>query len=186
MFRAEKKPVQSKESSLPVLTGTVCRPKYCRKKSRSRQRKQLADRYPEFLLGGCGSCQPIKRIWSVFRSEHESGSGRRKPPIWSAKFLSGRIPNARATAAGKTLGDLTKSIEELKGTIGNQEIELINFMSLSKLPLQDKGGALTAGILPELERYNGSGRLTTGAKIELVTTPPSALTRAAREPAFRI
>jgi len=50
----------------------------------------------------------------------------------------------------KTLEDLTKSIEELKGTIGGQEVELINFMSLSKLPLQDKGGALTAGILQNL------------------------------------
>ncbi len=54
----------------------------------------------------------------------------------------------RETEGGKkSLEDLTKSIEELKSNIGGQEVELINFMRSSNLPLQEKGGDLSAGIL---------------------------------------
>ena len=45
---------------------------------------------------------------------------------------------------------MTKSIEELKATIANQEFELINFMSSKNLPLQEKGGELLANILQNL------------------------------------
>lgn len=46
--------------------------------------------------------------------------------------------------------DLAKSIVELENTISNQEAELIAFMKESNLPLQDKGGELSANRLQGL------------------------------------
>jgi capsular exopolysaccharide synthesis family protein len=49
--------------------------------------------------------------------------------------------------ARRAYEDLTKSIEDLKNTISQQEVELINVMSSSNLPLGDKGGELRASDL---------------------------------------
>ncbi|HVF30016.1 MAG TPA: polysaccharide biosynthesis tyrosine autokinase [Pyrinomonadaceae bacterium] len=49
--------------------------------------------------------------------------------------------------ARRAYEDLTKSIEDLKHTISEQETELISVMSSSNLPLQDKGGDLRAADL---------------------------------------
>jgi capsular exopolysaccharide synthesis family protein len=49
--------------------------------------------------------------------------------------------------ARRAYEDLTKSIEDLKNTISQQEVELINVMSSSDLPLGDKGGELRASDL---------------------------------------
>lgn len=46
--------------------------------------------------------------------------------------------------------DLSKSIEDLKNTIGNQEVELINYLRSSNLPLQEKGMDLSANRLQTL------------------------------------
>ena len=53
--------------------------------------------------------------------------------------------------ARRAYEDLTKSIEELKNTIAQQEADLINAMSSIDLPLQDKGGDLRAGNLSALQ-----------------------------------
>ena len=49
--------------------------------------------------------------------------------------------------AQEAYNDLSKSIEELKKTIDDQEAELITFMSSNKLPLQEKGQDLAASRL---------------------------------------
>lgn len=49
--------------------------------------------------------------------------------------------------ARRAYEDLTNSIEDLKHTISQQEVELINVMSSSNLPLGDKGGELRASDL---------------------------------------
>jgi capsular exopolysaccharide synthesis family protein len=46
--------------------------------------------------------------------------------------------------------DLNRSIEDLKGTIANQELELIDYMRTSGLPLQEKGQDLAASRLSSL------------------------------------
>jgi len=74
--------------------------------------------------------------------------------------------------ARRAYEDLTKSIEELKNTIAQQEADLINAMSSIDLPLQDKGGDLRAGNLSALqaqllEAENETGKaqtLYTGAQ----------------------
>ena len=54
--------------------------------------------------------------------------------------------------AKQTYEELSKSIEDLKGTISSQEIELIKLKGLADLPLGEskEGGSLSAGILQQL------------------------------------
>lgn len=52
--------------------------------------------------------------------------------------------------AKKAYEELSKSIDDLKNNIANQEVELINEMRSSNLPLQEKGGDLAAGRLQTL------------------------------------
>jgi len=53
--------------------------------------------------------------------------------------------------ARRAYEDLTRSIEDLKVTITQQEADLINAMSSIDLPLQDKGGDLRASSLSSLQ-----------------------------------
>lgn len=52
--------------------------------------------------------------------------------------------------AKKSYEELSKSIEDLKNNIANQEVELINEMRSSNLPLQEKGADLAASRLQTL------------------------------------
>ncbi|MDQ3131445.1 MAG: polysaccharide biosynthesis tyrosine autokinase [Acidobacteriota bacterium] len=57
----------------------------------------------------------------------------------------------RETQGAKDIyNELSKSIEDLKSTINSKEVELINFMRNGDLPLQEKGGELSASILQNL------------------------------------
>jgi polysaccharide biosynthesis transport protein len=62
-----------------------------------------------------------------------------------------RDAKSETEGARRAYDDLTKSIEDLKVTIAQQETELINAMSSIDLPLQEKGGDLRAGNLSALQ-----------------------------------
>ncbi len=78
-------------------------------------------------------------------------------PVLAAKVANGVAETFRQQdAARETQGakkaqeDLANSIEELKNTITTQEAELISFMKQKDMPLQDKGGELSASRLQGL------------------------------------
>ena len=76
--------------------------------------------------------------------------------------------------ARRAYEDLTKSIEELKNTIAQQELDLINAMSSIDLPLQEKGGDLRAGNLSALQAQLLEAENETGKAQTLLTGAQSA------------
>ncbi len=68
----------------------------------------------------------------------------------TAKVFIEKNIELETSGARKDNEDLTKSIEELKGNITAQELELITYMKESNLPLADKGQDLSAARLQEI------------------------------------
>jgi len=84
----------------------------------------------------------------------------------------------RETAgAQKAYEDLRASIEELKGTIGQQENELIEVMKSSDLPLQDKGGELRSDNLKALQTERNEAQ----TDVEKLQAQYSAVLKAAAD-----
>ncbi len=149
MFSSEKA-VQNKESSLPVLTETASNQNTAGRITLTAEEEQLAERYAGILVGNLRVVQTEKtNLVNLYVSSTNPVLAAKAADMVGEVFI--RQDTERETEGGRrSFEDLTKSIEELKGTIGNQEVELINFMRSSNLPLQDKGGELSAGILQNL------------------------------------
>lgn len=149
MFSSEKAaPV--KDSSLPILTETNAEPGSAKRITLTPEEKERADRYAGILLGGLRVMPTEKtNLVNLLVQSTNPDLAAKTADMVGEVFI--RQDSERETEGGKkTLDDLTKSIEELKGTIANQEVELINFMSSKNLPLQEKGGELSANILQNL------------------------------------
>ncbi|HXF42498.1 MAG TPA: polysaccharide biosynthesis tyrosine autokinase [Pyrinomonadaceae bacterium] len=67
-----------------------------------------------------------------------------------AEVFRERDAESETAGARKAVADLDKSIEELNKTISDQELELIEEMRKSNLPLQEKGQDLAAARLTQL------------------------------------
>ncbi|MCV5491731.1 hypothetical protein OFM83_31240, partial [Escherichia coli] len=67
-----------------------------------------------------------------------------------AELFRDRDAERETAGARKAVEDLDKSIEELNKTIAAQELELIDEMRKSNLPLQEKGQDLAASRLAAL------------------------------------
>ena len=149
MFSSEKA-VQNKETSLPVLTETASNQNTAGRIMLTAEEEQLAERYAGILVGSLRVVQTERtNLVNLYVSSTNPVLAAKAADMVGEVFI--RQDTERETEGGRrSFEDLTKSIEELKGTIGNQEVELINFMRSSNLPLQDKGGELSAGILQNL------------------------------------
>lgn len=149
MFSSDKA-VQNKESALPVLTATTAAESNNGKPALTAEEKQRAEQYAGVLLGGMRVVQTDRtNLVSIFIQSTNPELAAKTADMVGEVFIRQDIE--RETEGGKrSLEDLTKSIEELKGTIGEQEIQLINFMKSGNLQLGDKGGELSAGILQNL------------------------------------
>ena len=149
MFTSEKIG-QTKESSLPVLTETNADQSGGGKITLTSEEQQRADRYANTLLGGLTVVQTERtNLVNILVKSTNPALAAKTADMVGEVFIRQDIE--RETEGGKeSLADLTKSIEELKGTIGGQEVELINFLRLKNLPLQEKGAELSAGILQNL------------------------------------
>jgi len=149
MFSSEKA-VQNKETSLPVLTETASNQNTAGRIMLTAEEEQLAERYAGILVGSLRVVQTERtNLVNLYVSSTNPVLAAKAADMVGEVFI--RQDTERETEGGRrSFEDLTKSIEELKGTIGNQEVELINFMRSSNLPLQEKGGELSAGILQNL------------------------------------
>lgn len=148
MFSSEKAG-QSKESALPVLTQTAAESNKG-KPALTAEEKQRAEQYAGILLGGMRVVQTERtNLVNIFVQSTNPDLAAKTADMVGEVFIRQDIE--RETEGSKrSLEDLTKSIEELKGTIGGQEIQLINFMRSGNLSLGDKGGELSASILQNL------------------------------------
>ncbi|MCY7346341.1 MAG: polysaccharide biosynthesis tyrosine autokinase [Pyrinomonadaceae bacterium] len=148
MFSGDKND-QNKDSALPVLTQTTADANNG-KAALTPEEKQRAEQYASILLGGMRVVQtPQTNLVNIFVQSTNPALAAKTADMVGEVFIRQDIE--RETEGSKTsLEELTKSIEELKGTIAGQEIELINFMRSSNLPLGEKGGELSASILQNL------------------------------------
>jgi polysaccharide biosynthesis transport protein len=133
----------------------------------SEEEKRIAEKYASEMVVGLNVAQQE-------RTNLVNVSVKSYHPDLAAKLATGiarvfKEQDARREVAGaeQAKNDLSRSIEELKGTISGQEAELISFMKDSNLPLQEKGQELSASRLQGLsetwmkameERRNLEGR----------------------------
>jgi uncharacterized protein involved in exopolysaccharide biosynthesis len=141
---------QEKESSLPVLTENSTDQNNAGQIALTPEEKQRADQYTGILLGGMQVVQtPGTNLVIISVKSTNPALAAKTADTVGELFI--KQDNERETEGGKKrLEDLTKSIDELKTTIANQEVELINFMRSGNLPLQEEGGKLSASILQNL------------------------------------
>ena len=111
------------------------------------EEKELTERYTGVLLGGL-------TVKQEERTNIVNVSVRATSPAVAAiaanqvarVFIQQDI-RLETQGAKKVYGELSKSIDKLRETIGGQEAELLNLLSSSNLPLGEKGGEFRAGTL---------------------------------------
>ena len=144
------KAAQTDESALPVLTQTQVEQNNVGQVALTPEEKARAEQYASILLGGLTVVQtPGTNLVTVAIKSTNAALAAKTADTVGEVFI--QQDAERETEGSKSaLEDLTKSIEELKSTIAGEEIALINFMRSSNLPLQEKGGELSASILQNL------------------------------------
>ncbi len=145
-----------KESLLPLLTENSDNTT-ADKIALTPEERERADNYASIFLGGL-------RIDTVDKTNLVNLSVQSTNPDLAAKvadmtakrFIENDVERAMG-GAKQSYEELSRSIEELKGTISQQEADLINLLRGSNLPLQDKGGDLRNTILETIyTQYQGA------------------------------
>ena len=148
MFSSDKN-AQNKQSVLPTLTED--NDTGIRQANLTPEEKELVERYSGILLSGLrvDKVEETNLITITIRSTNPVLAARTADMLGEA-FIKDDI--RRETEGSKrNLEDLSKSIEDLKATINNQEQERIAFMNNAGLPLQaGKGNDLLAARLQDL------------------------------------
>ncbi len=143
------KGVENQNSSLPVLTASTETTGDDPQVALTPEEKGRVENYAGVFLGGL-------KVDQVPQTNLVHISVQSTNPDLAAK-VSDRVAQAfidqnvklETQGAKQTYEELTKSIEDLKGTIGSQERELIGFTQNNNLPLGEKGGDLSASILQQ-------------------------------------
>jgi succinoglycan biosynthesis transport protein ExoP len=150
LFSSEKN-APPKESSLPLLTvNSEQTENTSQEVTLTPEEKALVDRYAGTLLGGM-TVDPNEKTNLVainITSTNPALSAKVADAIASA-FIEQDV-EIETKGAKKAYAELTKSIEDLQATIAGQEVELINYMRSSNLPLQEEGSKLRASNLQTL------------------------------------
>ncbi len=149
MFSGDKTEA-SKESSLPMLTETAPDAANSELAVLSPEEREIAENYAGVLLGGM-TVEPLEQTDIVYLSVRSTNPElAAKVSNTVAKIFIEQDIVRETQGAKKDYEDLSKSIEELKSQITGQELELINYMRDSGLPLAEKGQELSAARLQEL------------------------------------
>jgi capsular exopolysaccharide synthesis family protein len=147
IFSGGKK-TEEKTDSVPVITanadGTT---------QETRLTPEEADRvnrYAGILIGGL-RIEPVERtniVNIVVQSENPELAAKVSHRV--AQVFQIQDAERETQGAKAAYDELSKSIEDLKATIGNQEADLINDMRQSNIPLLEKGQDLNASRLQTL------------------------------------
>ena len=138
LFSSEKN-APPKESALPLLNVDSNQTGAEQVVTLSTEEKALVDRYAGSLLGELKVVPREKTniVGISVVSTHPELAARVANTIGDA-FIELDV-RRETEGAKRTYEELSKSIEDLQATIASQEVELINLMRESNLPLQDKG-----------------------------------------------
>lgn len=126
------------KASLPVLSGDP--EKALQESQMSEEERQRADRYAGILLGGLG-VELVERT-SIVNVTIKTTNPEIAPKVADsvAELFIQRNADLEVEGAQKAYDQLTKSIDDLKSTIAQQEQEFIQQMESAKLPLQEGKG----------------------------------------------
>jgi capsular exopolysaccharide synthesis family protein len=139
LFGGEKEKPAT-ESALPVLSENSETSETTETVALTPEETRRANQLAGKLLGNL-RVEPIERTNLVqLFVQHENPDLAMKVADMTAKLFIDKNEERETSGANKQIDELGKSIEELKTTIGSQEIELINLLSTANLPLQEKGG----------------------------------------------
>jgi capsular exopolysaccharide synthesis family protein len=149
IFSSDKS-AEKKENSLPVLSETSAITGTSEQITLTPEEKERAENYAGTLLGGLRveQVQGTNLVNITVQSTNPELAAKVADKV-AETFIAQDI-RRETQGAKQAYDELTKSIDDLKAQISSQEVELINFMRNSNLPLQEKGSELSAGILQNL------------------------------------
>ena len=104
------------------------------------EEKALADRYTAILTGSLTVEQEEKTNIVLVKVRSTNPTVAAQTANQVVKMFIEQDIRLETQGAKQAYNELTKSIEDLRGTISGQELELINLLRSNNLPLQDKGG----------------------------------------------
>ncbi|HEX8638572.1 MAG TPA: polysaccharide biosynthesis tyrosine autokinase, partial [Pyrinomonadaceae bacterium] len=149
IFSSDKS-AESGENSLPVLSETNADAFNSETITLTTEEKDRAARYAGVFLGGLNVAQTQgTNIVNVSVKSTNPELAAKVADKVAETFITQDIER-ETKGAKRAYEELSKSIVDLRNTIGNQEVELINFMRSSNLPLQEEGSKLSANILQTL------------------------------------
>lgn len=145
-----------RENSLPVI-DTSTESESTTKPPLTPEEAARASSYAATLSGGLTVVQQERtNLVNISVSSTEPAIAARASNKLAEVFIA-QDADRETQGAKKAYEELSKSIEDLKTNIANQEAELINEMRSSNLPLQEKGQDLVAGRLQTLsEQWLGA------------------------------
>jgi polysaccharide biosynthesis transport protein len=138
-----------KETSLPVLTE-VSPDSTVSVAALPTEERERAEMYATTLRSGLTVDQVDQTNLVLLRVVSTNPELAAKVATMTAKVFIEQDIVRETQGAKKDYEDLSKSIEELKGTIASKELELITYMKESGLPLAEKGQELSASRLQEI------------------------------------
>ena len=146
------KTVESKDASLPVLTETnvAVTGAAADKIPLTPEEEERAMQYASSFLSGLGVEQIEQTNLVNIKVKGTNPALVAKVADAVAETFIAQDIERETKGAKNIYEELTKSIEDLRNTISGKEVELINFMSKGDIPLQEKGGELSASILQNL------------------------------------
>lgn len=138
------------ENSLPIVSDAGADADKANEIKLSPEENARADNYAAILVGGL-KVEPIDRT-NIVNVSIETSNPALAPKVADkvAELFMVEDEERETAGAKKAYEDLKSSIAELKGTIVQQENDLVAEMRSVNLPLQDKGGELRAGNLEAL------------------------------------
>ncbi len=141
----------NKESSLPILTETSSETTNNELTALTPEEKLTTDRYAGMLLGGLSVDQVEQTNIIKLSLKSTSPDLSAKVINMAAKIFIEQDIVRETQGAKRDYEDLSKSIEELKGTIAGQEQDRINYMRDHTIPLREgKGTDLLADRLQKI------------------------------------
>ena len=155
LFSSEKDG-ESKPPSLPILAETDDYGKSGKEVALTPEEKERVDRYAGTLLSGLrvSQVEGTNLVNIIVQSTNPALAAKTADMVGDV-FIKEDIQR-ESEGGRRTLGDLTKSIDDLRSSIGSQEQERIRYMQETKIPLRaEKGQDLLAVQLQDL-----SGRLS--------------------------
>lgn len=144
------------ENSLPILSETTSETDTTGEIQLTPEENARAETYARILGGGNLKVEQLEKTNIVNVSVQSTNPALAAKVADKLTELFKKEDTERETAgAKKAFEDLKVSMEELSANIKQQENDYIAEMSLSGLPLQEKGGDLRAGNLQTLQtQYN--------------------------------